>query len=329
MKYGFEELNSNKKNRKYYYLHIRNLNKMFITALAWNVGLDSTGFSCASLFIEIIKKYIRNFLHFEINEKEITKYVYNIKQTKALESIPHNQFVIDKGNFIQDWITNMFEYHVKPFYIEESKDNAQGGVFVLLDLLINKYGIPARLSGYDARVNKFMKAPENYNKLIKQIIKDLTSLVSADDKHNYTKVNPHDDKYFGVRNGILEYYKNNGKWDIRLSNNTQNIFLGQYSLVKFNYEDFKRVINGTEDSIVYKNLIETLEHTYPLKDELNFMLDIFSSTICPLIVKDRFLFTYGTGSDGKSTIDNILSNILGRSTNDNTATSVTCTENGK
>lgn len=329
MKYGFEELNSNKKNRKYYYLHIRNLNKMFITALAWNVGLDSTGFSCASLFIEIIKKYIRNFLHFEINEKEITKYVYNIKQTKALESIPHNQFVIDKGNFIQDWITNMFEYHVKPFYIEESKDNAQGGVFVLLDLLINKYGIPARLSGYDARVNKFMKAPENYNKLIKQIIKDLTSLVSADDKHNYTKVNPHDDKYFGVRNGILEYYKNNGKWDIRLYNNTQNIFLGQYSLVKFNYEDFKRVINGTEDSIVYKNLIETLEHTYPLKDELNFMLDIFSSTICPLIVKDRFLFTYGTGSDGKSTIDNILSNILGRSTNDNTATSVTCTENGK
>ena len=293
-------------------LQIKCLNKMLISCLSWIYDYKN---GVQNIIMKLVLQYMKDYIVIKDNEKI---YIYNIQQTQKLESYPTNQFLYDtNGSLLYQWINEFYSKHLEIFTEEREKDASDGGLLAMIGNL-ERFNLPSDKISSKGFFQYFVKT-DSQNVVITKIKKEFNTLTNK----NLTEIDPTNDKYFAVRNGILEYFINDeGKYDIRLLENNKDIMINQYSLMKFNKEHFENFRSGkfTETDI---KLIETLKKIYPIKQEFDFIMKYFSSTICPLIKKDRILFVYGTGSDGKSTMDKIQDTILG------STTEMKCEENGK
>jgi hypothetical protein len=61
----------------------------------------------------------------------------------------------------------------------------------------------------------------------------------------------------------------------------------------------------------YIEMNKIIEKIYPIEEEREYILHLYSSVLIGKILKDTFFIAYGTGSDGKTTISNMIQRMLG------------------
>lgn len=313
-KYSFPTLRGNPQDYEYYVQQLQNLNKGFLF-----VNLYQTGMKCYNKIVEdIINAYVHHYIYCTTSDNKRFNYVYNIQQTLTLETMPYNQWVLDSCNAISEWTTQLLNNIFEPISKKEIY-NAEGGINYMLKIFsddyefLEKVGIPKNVKAINALIQTTNR--QTFKKEVE------TNLIRhyAEMKNETIMIYPaaYQAEYFAVRNGILHFVLDEyaGKWKIEFLTNNHDKIIPSYSMAKYT-PDY------CENNVYYDEIMKVLKDIYPIDDEGNFILDFFSSTVCPLIQKDNFLFMFGTGSDGKSTINSLLRCILGGQKE------LTCKENG-
>ena len=313
-KFSFPTLRGNPKDYEFYIQQLQNLNKGFLF-----VNLYQTGMKCYNKIVEdIINAYVHHYIYCITNDNKRSNYVYNIQQTLTLETMPYNQWVLDSCNAISEWTTQLLNNIFEP--ISQKKIyNDNGGINYMLKIFsddyefLEKVGIPKNVNAINALIQTTNR--QTFKKEVE------TNLIKhyAEMKSETIMVYPasYQAEYFAVRNGILHFVLDEyqSKYKIEFLTDNHDKIIPSYSMAKYSVEYDKR-------NAYYDEIMSVLNDIYPDLKEKEFILKFFSSTVCPLIQKDNFLFMFGTGSDGKSTINSLLRCILGGQKE------LTCKENG-
>ena len=302
-KYSFPTLRGNPKDYEYYIEQLQNLTKGFLF-----VNLYQYGMKCYNKIVEdIINAYTHHYIYCVTNDDKRFNYVYNIQQTLTLESMPYNQWVLDRCNAISEWTTHLLNTIFEPIS-KRQVYNAEGGINYMLRMfsdeyeLLEKVGMSKNIKAINALIQTTNR--QTFKKEVE------TNLIRhyAEMKNETIMIYPasYQAEYFAVRNGIIHFvydYEFN-KWKVEFLTDNHDKIIPSYSMAKYtpDYDDRNEY---------YDEVMTVLKDIYPNDRERKFILDFFSSTICPLIQKDNFLFMFGTGSDGKSTINSLLRCILG------------------
>ena len=312
--YSFPTLRGNPKDNQYYVQQLQNLNKGFLF-----VNLYQTGMKCYNKIVEdIINAYVHHYIYCTTNNNKRSNYIYNIQQTLTLETMPYNQWVLDSCNAISEWTTQLLNSIFEPISKKEIY-NDEGGINCMLRVFSDEYeflekvGIPKNVKAINALIqttNRQAFKKEVETNLIKHY---------AEMKSETIMIYPaaYQAKYFAVRNGILHFVLDeySSKYKIEFLTDNHDKIIPSYSMAKYSPDYDIR-------NAYYDEVMKVLNDIYPKESEKEFILNFFSSTVCPLIQKDNFLFMFGTGSDGKSTINSLLRCILGGQKE------LTCKENG-
>lgn len=298
-----------------YIAQIRNLNKMFIFCLV----VDKSVNQITNIVGDIIRAYTKAYVlskqddNSDYNKDSI--YIYNIHQTEELHKYPYNQWILDSEHNLQNWTFVLYKNMFEPL-LNTSAAEKIGGLGLPLKLLemtkiIDKIG-PGKL------ITK-LKSPFEYNTFSKTLVNNILGTYKSELHENPKPEDPEESQYFALRNGILEWKQEGAKYVPSFSTNNRKIILGAYTLI--NWNDPKTYNKNRRE---YRDMMQIINQIYPIEDEREYILDLFSTVICPLIRKDQILVAYGTGGDGKSTMNYILTAMLGVSSSMNTM----CYENG-
>lgn len=293
---------SNKFNKHFYYHQLGYLVKMYVVIQFYNKG-QAQNFD--SILQDSCKMLMKHFIYVDSNKKTTSVYVYNFKQIVELSNYPYNQWLyIGDGetckSILKIWVKQLNDNIYNPMLGELNEGNKFLKLY--LSLITKVYplvNIYKNLSPIKLLVNT---SPES--KFLDSCIVEL--LKSTINNFKIKKYETSNCNYLAVQNGILEYKYNTqlSKYTCDLVEDSYHILLQSHCSAMF-YKDYNI------DNIYYKTITEVLKSVYPLESEREFMLQMFSSAVCPMIKKDKFMFVYGKGSDGKSTISSILSLMLG------------------
>jgi hypothetical protein len=311
-KYSYGTLKGNQKDYKYYVQQLQNLNKGFLFANLYQLSMK-----CYNKIVEdIVNAYTHHYIYCTTNDGKRSNYIYNIQQTLTLETMPYNQWVLDSCNALSEWTTQILNSIIEPISKKEIY-NGQGGINYMLTLFCDTYEILEKAKRNEKAINALINTSSRQN--FKQEVE--TNLIRhyAEMKNETIMVYPsaYQAEYFAVRNGILRFYPDEMEscYKIEFLTDNHDKIIPSYSMAKYSPDYDIR-------NEYYDEIMKVLKDIYPDDEEREFILDFFSSAICPLIQKDNFLFMFGTGSDGKSTINSLLRCILGGQKE------LTCKENG-
>lgn len=311
--FSFEDLRSDLLVKKYYDTQIQNIIKLILFCKTWEDGLDCTD----RIILKILSILTGHYIYATKDsnsdkQKTYTIYIYNIKQSHSLESLPYNQWIIDNSDYLTEWLTNLYIDFIEPLQ-DETSFNKFGGIGYVLRLIHDIHRLRIQ-RGYN-----FMLTQDSSKNIIKKkkdpktFIQEIQNNIVQFYNHVIDRINPkvyepngRSTNYFSVRNGIIRYKTiNNGEWTYDFTTDNRDIILNAFTLAKYepNY--------GYENEIAYRELDKILHDIYPCEDEFEYMMNLFSTAFCPSILKDQLVFAWGTGSDGKSTISRLLGTILG------------------
>lgn len=314
-KLSYRQLRSDQASSSEYKIQLMNLNKMFIFIGAWQHSLE-----CVDPVVErIIKTYISNYIYAVKDSNSLggadSIYIYNIQQTKSLERLPYNQWILDRDDYLGEWLSCLYLEIIEPLS-REDRYNSEGGINNILSVVADEYKIIEKTQ-YTKSAIRCLKLPTNGSAYLEGLKRNIVRFYRGINNVNPTILLPHLSDYLSVRNGIIRYEFKNGQWGINFTTRNQDIILGTYSLAKYDPKyDF--------ENVHVNELLKVVDSIYPDEGERDYILNMFSSTICPLITKDQILFVYGSGSDGKSTMNRILGTMLG-----NNSRETPCMENGE
>lgn len=309
--FTFMNLNNNKKFVDEYIYQLSNVNKMFVFILM----MDGTINHYEEIIYQLISRYLKEYVYItrkkasiKPNEKDI--YIYNVRQCFQLQKMPYNQWVLDNNNILKAWITMLYSNILKPLENNSSTLNS-GDLQTIINLIYQKYKIMKIDNQQFTILSEKIKIRESgllINKIHDYLVDyDVNTEQFIDHKAPLMDI-PQKSSYVSVRNGLLHYIKNKitGKWEVEFRKNNRNIILNSYTLAT--YVPLEKYDFNCKE---YKTLMNVISQIYPIEEEREYILNLFASIICPLIVKDQMLFLYGTGSDGKSTMNKIIENFLG------------------
>ena len=303
-KFNFIDL---KKSRHYYDEQLINLNQMFLLAYVIDIGFKSI----SRIYESIIEAYTKMYVY-KSNLENIVMYIYNVRQTPELERYPYNQWIEDKNN-LEKWIGVIFEKTLMPLH-SNIVYNKQGGINFMLRLLVDEHGYIAKKTR-DKKAIDNLDIPNNITAFTKQVAKNTVEYYKSNSFDNDFEQPPqiyesNNSNYFAMRDGVIEYVELNGNYTVRFHTNNRDKIINSHSLIKYNSAVPK-------DDPRRAELDDVISKIYPIKEEKEYILNMFSSTICPLIFKDQFMFMYGGGADAKSTFNKIMSAMLGDKVCDN------------
>ena len=324
-KFDFKRLYSIPKvSDKCYDTALYNLNKMFLLCAAFEFNLAE---GARPLITMVLQYLIQHYIYSDIDTVSLSKdakkvYIYNIKQTDALEKYPYNQWIEDfQERNLDCWVRKVYKIINKPLE-QRSQYDDEGGFNKMIKPL-DEFNFLEKPSANKSAIS-LLSIPKNFNKIINSFKENIISETQSCCPYRPIKFEPTSTKnpYFAVRNGILEYYIEQDEigrsiWKVRFLSNNKNLMINAYTLAKWNVSD-------CDDEVARAKVMRILEGVYPDPDERDYILKLFSSAVCPLITKDQILFVYGSGSDGKSTMNSILGTILGQQDHSD----ITCQENG-
>lgn len=294
--------NKTEVNHQFYYLQLGYLIKMYVTVQFYNKA-QSQNFD--SILQDSCKMLMKHFIYVDSNKKTTSVYIYNFKQIVELSNYPYNQWLYIGDSetcksILKIWIKQLYDNIYQPMLGELHEGNKFlklylgliTGVYPLI--LINKNQTPLKLLITTSSESRFFESCM------------LELLKSTINNFKIKKYETSNCNYLAVQNGVLEYKYNTqlNKYTCDLVEDSYHILLQSHCSAIF-YKDYNT------DNVYYKTIIDVLKSVYPLESEREFMLQMFSSTVCPMIKKDKFMFVYGKGSDGKSTISSILTLMLG------------------
>ena len=297
LKFSFQDLNKNEEDKTFYDNIIKDMFELFLFTKTISYGSNTIQKS-----YELIKSFMQYFVAF-IDENDKCGYIYNVKQNNDICNQPFNQWISfsDSSNSsVKVWIKHLYENtYAKIFKNTIIKDRS------FIDIINN-------ISEYDREVHKLNKERliSNDEKGINTIVGDIYKLNIFNTEHKLYKILPHGSEYFAVFNGIIEYKQINGKYVANFLKVNENRI--SESCTYACYDPDYNI-----DNEYYKAIMDIFEDIYYDPEDREYMMKLFSSTVCPLIDKDVCVFAYGGGADGKTTIDKILLCALGTTGNSN------------
>ncbi len=297
LKFSFQDLNKNEEDKAFYDNIIKDMFELFLFTKTISYGSNTIQKS-----YELIKSFMQYFVAF-IDENDKCGYIYNVKQNNDICNQPFNQWISfsDSSNSsVKVWIKHLYENtYAKIFKNTIIKDRS------FIDVINN-------ISEYDREVHKLNKERliSNDEKGINTIVGDIYKLNIFNTEHKLYKILPHGSEYFAVFNGIIEYKQINGKYVANFLKVNENRI--SESCTYACYDPDYNI-----DNEYYRAIMKIFEDIYYDPEDREYMMKLFSSTVCPLIDKDVCVFAYGGGADGKTTIDKILLCALGTTGNSN------------
>ena len=221
-------------------------------------------------------------------------YIYNIRQTKNLCSYPYNQWLLDSndGDLLKDWTKTIYLAFIKPELLTINK--AVGIKYILDNLRVAEIVDNVALE-------KIIKPLGNFDKDMDTAYKNILSSFAQEYNNPPKELNPVYSNWFPMRNGLLEFVENG---EPRFHDNNITRFMNAYTNIVWDPAyDY-----GCEE---YQKIQAMWEQIYPVKEEREYMLKIFASTLNGTILKDMLLILYGGGSDGKTVSNNAIMGMLG------------------
>lgn len=298
LKFSFQDLNKNEEDKTFYDNTIKDMFELFLFCRA----IDSYGSNLIQESYTLIKTFMQYFVAF-IDENDKCGYIYNVKQNNDICNQPFNQWISfsDSSNSsVKVWIKHLYENTYKEIFKNTIvKDRS------FIDVINN-------ISEYDRKINKLNKERlvSNDEKSIGTIVGDIYKLNLFNTEHKLYKILPHGSEYFAVFNGIIEYKQINGKYVANFLKVNENRISESCTYACYDP-------NYNIDNEYYRAIMKIFEDIYYDPEDREYMMKLFSSTVCPLIDKDVCVFAYGGGADGKTTIDKILLCALGTTGNSN------------
>ena len=297
LKFSFQDLNKNEEDKAFYDNIIKDMFELFLFTKTISYGSNTIQKS-----YELIKSFMQYFVAF-IDENDKCGYIYNVKQNNDICNQPFNQWISfsDSSNSsVKVWIKHLYENtYAKIFKNTIIKDRS------FIDVINS-------ISEYDREVHKLNKERliSNDEKGINTIVGDIYKLNIFNTEHKLYKILPHGSEYFAVFNGIIEYKQINGKYVANFLKVNENRISESCTYACYDP-------NYNIDNEYYRAIMKIFEDIYYDPEDREYMMKLFSSTVCPLIDKDVCVFAYGGGADGKTTIDKILLCALGTTGNSN------------
>ena len=283
-------VNNNAKIEDTFYIKtIRLWCRMFIVEEIYNTK------SMQETIRSILTALCRYFIWYSKKQNGNTRiYIYNIRQTKTLCQYPYNQWILDSddGDLMKDWIKTIYLTFLKP---ELLTINLPCGIKPILDNL--KIANITDMRNMDNMV----KPLNNFDKDMETAYKNIISSFTQEYNNPPKELNPVSSSWFPMRNGLLEFI---GDGSVRMHYDNITRFMNVYSNViyddKYDYscEEFKKITT-------------MWEQIFPIEEERDYCLKIFSSALNGKILKDMLLIQYGGGGDGKTVSNNAMLGLLG------------------
>jgi hypothetical protein len=220
-----------------------------------------------------------------------------MRQTPELQCYPYNQWILDYKadgkkkefkSFLKNWMRLIYN---KLIDTEINRSGRTCRILPLFNILRNY--------NYDAGRYIFeIHGIRNYSTDTNQIFDNVLNGIMQERTFVPILINTVYSQYFPVRNGILRYEGDK----IILQENNYNILIKGCSNV---------IYSETCDPEMFEKAKGLFEDIYPEEDERNYISYIIASCFCGLIQKDMFIELYGSGSDGKTTLCNLIMAMLG------------------
>ena len=232
-----------------------------------------------------------------INSKDKLFYIYNVRQSIELVPYPYNQWLRTKEDVLVTWFNDMYMILLKS-QLERIHADTSGLTQSIGQLICIEYN--NKIPTYFSILNDFNQA---MSVVLKGILSSRFDSVSVSFP-TFTN----DCGLIPVRNGIVELYStqedNHEVWKHKLVTDNRRRILPKYSNMPYS-DDFD--FSSIEAETIRKLFMDIYADT----DERNYAMMIFSFALHSIGTRDALVIAYGTGGDGKTTISNFLSLILG------------------
>ena len=227
--------------------------------------------------------------------------VYNIRQTIELEKYPYNQWIGKAENMIKNWLNKLYDNYIAKALRTTEKDT---GVKLIIDILNDN-----KLISTPAAV-RTIKPLAHADKDIKEMQSNIISFHNTESSVIPENILIETSNIFPMRNGWLFFSKNG---DIEFRTNNREKFLGSGTNVPWvgDISAYKEYIKVNQKAAkAYEDICTMIDQIYPIEEERDYNMKIFSSVLYGIGLKDMLHVMFGTGSDGKTTIMNALFSML-------------------
>ena len=237
-------------------------------------------------------------------------YIYNIRQTKFLERYPYNQWLLDtqEGASLKSWLHSLYLQFIKPELLRVNSEVGTAPLFTQLERaeLINKCDT----------LRSTIKPLADMSTDMEKMYKNVLETFSQEHYDPPRELDPVSSNFLPMRNGLLEF-KNDGGVEMHYDNHSR--FMTTYTnIVWDDTYDY--------DCKEFKSISTMWEQIFPVKEERDYALKLYASTLVGSILKDMLVIQYGTGGDGKTISNNAMLGLLG---SDGVVSHVDLFENGK
>ena len=317
------------------------------TMRIWTLMFMFVEYYNSNSMTETIRSIISTFTRYYIwSQKEMNGttsiYIYNIHQTQMLTAFPYNQWIVDAdGESVKAWIKTIYLQFIKK---ELQTINKCRRLMPFLSNLSNA-GIPIS----DA-IGINVKPLPNFDSDMDRVYKNILAAFTQERYAPPRELSICNDPYFPMRNGLLEF-RDDGSVIFHRDNHDK--FMHAHTNVEWleDYYDLLKAvpkyvkygepdINGNTKNVpasahdktieevqrAHQAISNMLKQIYPYDEEREYAMKIYASVLHGKGQRDQFVIQYGTGGDGKTTMNNLVNSMLGT---EGCTGSIQVFENGK
>lgn len=232
--------------------------------------------------------------------------VYNVRQTIELEKYPYNQWLGNATNMIQKWLNKLYDNYIAKSLSTVEKDT---GVKLLLDSLINNKIVSTPFAA------RAIKPLAHADKDITEMQRNIISFHNTESSAIPENILIETSEIFPMRNGWLHFEPKNKEHDAKttFTRDNRDKYLGSGTNIPYvgDVDDYKKYIETNKEAKeAYDSIELMIKQIYPVDDEREYNMRIFSSVLYGIGSKNILHVMFGTGSDGKTTIMNALFGML-------------------
>jgi hypothetical protein len=254
----------------------------------------------------ILSCFARNFITIIQGRNVSSYYLYNILQAKFLYIYPYNQWIIDnhKANkeshgIIDKWLRYLYEQLIKPNLLLWSLETR---IYPFFELLAS---IKVNVGSYMKEIKALQNAAQDGDRMFFNMF----SVIATEKENPPQNLDAANCKYLPVRNGIIEFLEN----DYIFHEDNYRILINGFTNIIYDKDYQEKLKTEATLQYYYQKAKDIIHSIYPIEEERNYMLSLFSSVLVGDVQKDMFIELFGLGGDGKTTICNLIMSMLGSS----------------
>ena len=271
-----------------------------------------------------IASFIKMFINVNMSgaTRQLGRYkeilIYNIRQTNELERYPYNQWIKDSNASIllDIWATKLYRHFIENCLTQEYNDTKMYG-FIKLFTESGVYGSKFAISS--------IKVLPNADKDLSEMLKDIIKTHPTESWCTPSAIDIEKSNIFPMRNGWLEFYWKSSKTAsgyeenkpcmIVFNKNNRSKYTDAHTNIPWvgDIDDYLAWIELPENiqaKEAHEAVVRMFNQIYPVKEELDYNMAIFASVLYGNDEKNMIHVQYGTGADGKTTVNTAIFSML-------------------